>query len=378
MAGGGGSLAPRAGADLTLRMNAIHQLVSGFVRGDAISNEAMALRAIFRGWGAASEIYCEHRRTFPEHRADIRDLARAGTEIRPEDILILHLSVGSAANQRFADLRARRVLIYHNITPPHYFQGIREETARALALGREQMARLSGSADLVLADSAFNAGELAELGYPNPQVFPLVFDYGTWGRPRRPHRGRRSGAESGAPLRVLFVGRGVPNKRIEDLLATHYYLRRYHDPRAELKHVGSYNGLELYRGLLETRLRQWELKGVEFTGPVTQEALNQSYRDADVFLCLSEHEGFCAPLLEAMHHEVPVIAYAAAAVPETLDGAGVLVREKRFDLLAALIARVGRDPDLRAGLLAAQQARMDRYRHRDPDSELRALLQPLL
>ncbi len=368
----------RHGAPLTGRMNAIHQWVSGFVRGDAISNEAMALRAMFRSWGAASEIYCEHRRTFPEHRADIRDLARAGSEIRPDDIVILHLSVGSLANQRFAELRARRALIYHNITPPHYFKGIREETARALALGREQMARLSGAAELVLADSAFNAAELAELGYANPRVFPLVFDYAAWGRPPSNRGARRGRPRTGNPLRVLFVGRGVPNKRIEDLLATHYYLRRYHDPQAELKHVGSYNGLELYRGLLETRLRHWDLKGVEFTGPVIQAALNQAYRDADVFLCLSEHEGFCAPLLEAMHHEVPVVAFAAAAVPETLDGAGVLVREKRFDLLAAVVARVGRDPELREGILAAQRSRMDRYRGRNPESELRALLQPLL
>lgn len=359
-------------------MKAIHQIVSGFVRGDAISNEALALRDIFRGWGAPSEIYCEHRRVFNEHRKDIRDLARTTSEIRPDDIVILHLSVGSAANLRFAELKARRVILYHNITPPHYFRGIREETARALALGREQMARLKDAAEVVLADSSFNAGELSALGYSNPHVFPLVFDYRLLGEPRKTGRMSHEAARKGDPLRILFVGRGVPNKRIEDLMATLYYLRRYHDPAAELRHVGSYNGMELYRALLETRRRQWELKGVEFTGPVTQAVLNQSYRDADVFLCLSEHEGFCAPLLEAMHHDVPVIAFDAAAVPETLDGAGVLVREKRFDLLAALVNRVGRDATLREGIRAAQRARMERYRQRNPDSELRTLLAPLL
>ena len=359
-------------------MKAIHQIVSGFVRGDAISNEALALRAMFRGWGAPSEIYCEHRRVFPEHRNDVRDLARTASEVRPDDVVILHLSVGSAANLKFVELRARKALLYHNITPPHYFKGIREETARALALGREQMARLRDAAEVVLADSAFNAGELSELGYAHPRVFPLVFDFGLLGQPRKARSASHATARKGDPLRVLFVGRGVPNKRIEDLMATLYYLRRYHDPAAELRHVGSYNGLELYRALLETRRRQWELKGVELTGPVTQAVLNQSYREADVFLCLSEHEGFCAPLLEAMHHDVPVIAFHAAAVPETLDGAGVLIREKRFDLLAALVARVGRDPQLREGILAGQRARMERYRQRKPDAELRSLLAPLL
>ncbi len=356
-------------------MNAIHQLVAGYARGDAISHEARALRQIFRRWGARSEIYSEVRRILPELRNEARDVTQAAAEVTPDDVALLHLSIGSPVNAAFAGLPCRKALLYHNITPPEYFRGINEAIARTLAVGREQMRALAGAAGVNLAVSAFNARELEDAGYRDVRVFPFVCDRSEWDR--APDRAVLRAAEPGATT-VLFVGRGVPNKRIEDLLAAHYYLRTYVDPTARFVHVGSYAGTERYRALLDARVRELRLPGVVFAGSVPQAALNAYYRAASVFLCLSEHEGFCVPLFEAMHHGVPVVAHAAAAVPETLDGAGVLVREKRFDLIAELIGRLAHDDALRNAVVARQRERSARFFARDVEGELRGHLMGLL
>ena len=124
--------------------------------------------------------------------------------------------------------------------------------------------------------------------------------------------------------------------------------------------------------------RELQLKNVEWPGSVRQEELIAYYAVARAFLCLSDHEGFCIPLLEAMAHDVPVVAYAAGAVPETLDGAGVLVREKRFDLIAETLGRVAEDEPLRAAILQGQRQRLGRYENLDLAADLKRFLAPLM
>ena len=356
-------------------MPALHQFVAGFSQGDAISNEARTLRRLFRDWGYTSDIICEQQRTLPELRQEARDLAAALPTIRPEDIVLLHLSIGSPINEAFRLLRCRKALLYHNITPPEFFRDIHEPMAAQLAQGRAQVKALAGVAAVNLAVSAFNAMELEELGYAQVGVLPLVLDFAALRA--APHRGRLARYADGL-VNILFVGRGAPNKRLEDVLAAFYYFQKFVEPSSRLIHVGSYAGLENYQALLWTRIRQLQLTNVELTGSLPQAELNACYRSAHVFLCLSEHEGFCIPLIEAMVNEVPVLAYAAGAVPETLDGAGVLIKEKRFDLIAEMLGRLVHDATLRDAVLAKQRARLDLYEHRDLETELRAHLAPLI
>ena len=213
------------------------------------------------------------------------------------------------------------------------------------------------------------------MGHANPQVLPLVLDFSTLrAKPdRRILRQYRDGM-----VNVLFVGRCAPNKKIEDLLNAFYYFQRYVQPASRLIHVGSYAGMEQYHALLLTRMRELQLKNVDLVGSVRQDELNAYYEVARAFLCLSDHEGFCIPLLEAMTHDVPVVAYAAGAVPETLDGAGVLVREKRFDLIAETLGRVAEDEPLRIAILKGQRERLARYEKQDLAADLRRFLGPLL
>ena len=356
-------------------MRAIHQIVAGFASADAISNEVRVMRALFRSWGFESQVYSELKRISPELRGEARDLAASRGDFHPEDVVLLHLSIGSDVNDLFPTLPGRKALLYHNITPPDYFRGVQDQLAHTLARGRQQAKALAGSAEVVMACSRFNAEEILAMGHANPQVLPLLLDFSMLrAKPdRRILRQYRDGM-----VNLLFVGRCAPNKRIEDLLNAFYYFQRYVQPASRLIHVGSYAGMEQYHALLLTRSRELQLKNVELVGSVRQDELNAYYEVSRAFLCLSDHEGFCIPLIEAMTHDVPVVAYAAGAVSETLDGAGVLVREKRFDLIAETLGRVAEDEPLRAAILKGQRARLARYEKQDLAADLRRFLAPLL
>ena len=356
-------------------MRAIHQIVAGYANGDAISNEVRVMRALFKSWGYESHVYSEQKRILPELRGEARDLAASREDFRPDDVVLLHLSIGSDVNDIFPSLQGRKAILYHNITPPGYFRGVQEQTAHMLDRGRQQARALAGSAEVVMADSRFNAEEIAEMGHANPHVLPLVLDFATLrAKPdRRILRQYRDGM-----VNILFVGRCAPNKKIEDLLNAFYYFQRYVQPASRLIHVGSYAGMEQYHALLLTRSRELQLKNVDLVGSVRQDELNAYYEVSRAFLCLSDHEGFCIPLLEAMTHDLPVVAYAAGAVPETMDGAGVLVHEKRFDLIAEVLGRVAEDEPLRAAILKGQRDRLARYEKQDLAADLKRFLAPLL
>ena len=356
-------------------MRAIHQLVAGYANADAISNEVRVFRDLFRSWGCESHIYSEQKRILPELRGDALDLAARQGDFRAEDVVLLHLSIGSDVNDVFPVLPGRKAILYHNITPPEYFRGVQEQTAHLLARGRQQAKALAGSAEVVMADSRFNAEEIAEMGHVDPRVLPLVLDFSMLrAKPdRRILRQYRDGM-----VNLLFVGRCAPNKKIEDLLNAFYYFQRFVQPASRLIHVGSYAGMEQYHALLLTRARELQLKNVEMVGSVRQDELNAYYEVSRAFLCMSDHEGFCIPLLEAMTHDLPVVAFAAGAVPETLDGAGILVREKRYDLIAEVLGRATEDELLRAAILQGQRERLARYERQDLAADLKRFLAPLL
>ncbi|MBR0056372.1 MAG: glycosyltransferase [Kiritimatiellae bacterium] len=354
----------------------IHQIVAGYRKYDAISDVANLMRGVFRAWGCGSEIYCAAASVAPESRGAVRDLARLPGEVASGDVAILHLSIGCAANGVFAALKCRKVILYHNITPPEYFELTNRPTAATLVEGRRQMRALAGVADINAAVSAFNAAELTAAGYRDVKVLPLPIDLarfapGTFGPADAPFDRR------GGDLNVLFVGRFAPNKKIEDLVKVFYFLSKI-EPRARLFHIGAMVGMEAYSSIVTVYAEMLRLERVHFLDVVTQEALNAAYANADAFLCMSGHEGFCAPLVEAMVHGVPVFALATSAIPETLGGAGVLFgTPPDYPLIAETLAHVLNTPRLRASILRRQEERLAEIRSRDISSELSALLKPL-
>jgi glycosyltransferase involved in cell wall biosynthesis len=284
--------------------------------------------------------------------------------------------MGSPANEVFKKLTCRKAILYHNVTPPEYFELINKQIATNLRKGRQQVAELAGAAQVNLADSRFNADELEKLGYHNPKVLPLVLDFSMLTNTIDRHLKRKL---SDKRKNILFVGRCAPNKKLEDILRVFAIYHKTVEPNSRLVHVGSYSGTERYYSLLTAMAMDLQIKdAVTFAGSVTQPELNTYYATADAFLCMSEHEGFCIPLIESMLHQIPILAHASAAIPETLDGAGILMQKRDFSLAAELLGKLTSDNTLRDAVIKRQNRRLENYRSRDLPTELKQHLEPLL
>lgn len=357
-------------------MQTVHQLVAGFRFGDAISNAAIQMRKVFRGWGCRSDILSRKSSIASELRDEGRDIADAAPELGPDDVAVLHLSIGNPVNLAFRDLKCRKAIVYHNITPAKYFRLLNPLTAEDLDEGRRQLEMLAGAAELNLADSAYNASELTAAGYRDVKVLQLPIDIDSFLRGGVDEHTKR--LLGGGVYNVLFVGRWAPNKKIEDLLTVMYYLTKI-EPNVRFVHVGTEAGAETYYALVRAHGKALGLTNAMALRGVSQDALNTCYASAHAFLCMSEHEGFCAPLVEAMLHQVPVLSLGSSAIPETLGGAGVLFGQPPdFPLIAETVAEVLHNAKLREEIIARQNKRIEAFRNRDLDAEMRVLFAPLM
>jgi glycosyltransferase involved in cell wall biosynthesis len=329
---------------MTGQKRRILQMLPSLWRGDAIGNEVLAIHRALREQGYDTKIYyLQSDGSIPAEDAQpVSELP--GTS--PEDVILYHLSIGSALNDRIRTMPGHKVFRYHNITPAYFFRGYNPKMGNKCRLGLEEIKSLRDVPESVIAVSEFNKQDLISYGYKCPiSVCPIVIRWEDYAIPEGAGQSGFSGtpdaakAEPGrgknAAARILFVGRISPNKCHEDLIAaTAAYVAKY-DGNVTLRLVGSDAGNERYTAELK---RYAKLLGIAekviFTGPVGFAGIVEEYRAADLFLCLSEHEGFCVPLVEAMHFGVPIVAYDAAAVKETLGNAGILLTDKAPELVA--------------------------------------------
>jgi L-malate glycosyltransferase len=335
----------------------VNQWVPAAHKGDAIGDSARRVRSLLRRLGHESEIYA--LTVDDELRDDIRpfadDAARRG------DLTVFHFALPSPMTDAFARLPHGRVLQYHNVTPPQFFAPYDAGIFRLAALGRAELETLAGRTDAALGDSEYNRRELEALGFTNTGVFPIAVDFDRIrNAPRVPSLERVLGD---GLLNFLFVGRIAPNKCIEDhiKLAEHY--KRYIDTDYRFIFVGKTDGVPRYYATIRALVAEYEMPADRFifTGPVPDLDLATYYRMASVYISLSEHEGFCVPLLEAMAADVPVLAYAATAVPDTLGGAGVQFAPKDLEYAAELLGELAFNDDLRAQVIAGQRRRLDDF-----------------
>jgi glycosyltransferase involved in cell wall biosynthesis len=332
----------------------INQWVPAAHRGDAIGDSARKVRDILRRMGHAADLY-----------ALTIDADLAG-EVRPfsdpaadtGDVTIFHFALPSPMTAKFAALRGCRVLQYHNITPARFFAPYDPALFRLAALGRQELATLAGRVDLALGDSEYNRQELERLGFTRSGVMPIAVDFDRLiNAPRYPALEKT--LDDGL-ANILFVGRLAPNKRIEDhiRLAEHY--KRYVDSEYRFIFVGRTDSVPRYYSMVRALVVEYRMlpERFVFAGPVPDRELATYYRTASAYVSLSEHEGFCVPLLEAMAMDVPVLAYAAGAVPETMGGAGIVFSPKDLEYASELLGMLVYEEDVRAPILAGQRDRV--------------------
>ena len=338
-------------------MTAVHQFHPTLAPGDAMSDHVLALRARFQQWGYESEAYAvEVKPGLAVEGRSYRELFR---KVQPDDTLILHYSMGHEVFDELVKLPVRRVLIYHNVTPAEFFVGINPHAAAHARLGARQLARLAPSIDLAVGVSEFNRRELDAAGYEKTASVPILID---WSRLDVTPDPEVRALLAGIHTKLLFVGRISPNKRQDELIRMLAYYRRCIDPEALLVLVGSHRDQPQYYARLRALADAIGLGGaVRFTGPVSLPQLVGYYRAASCFISLSEHEGFGVPLLEAMHLGAPVVALDAAAVGETVGGAGVLLPQKDLAQAAEAAALVSEDLGWRAALIDAGHARVKAF-----------------
>jgi glycosyltransferase involved in cell wall biosynthesis len=358
-------------------VTALHQLLPSYARRDAIGSHAFRIQALLHRAGIASEVFATWRDDAPgpcQPPSALR--ARPGERT----VLLYHLSTGSDMATLAASRREPLVIDYHNISPHDVFGRWEPLVGPELAQGRQQLAQLAGRATLAVADSAYNAAECRDVGYPRSAVAPILLDVDGLVSEVDPAALQRLGDEraSHGGKDWLFVGRLAPHKAQHDVIKAFAAYRRAYDPHARLTFIGAASS-HAYQTTLEAYVTGLELDGaVRLRGSVSAGELAAHYATADVFTCLSDHEGFCVPLLEAMAHGLPIVAFAAAAVPETLGGAGLLLPRKDPATVAAACHRVATDRVLAERLAAAGRARLDRFSLASTETAMLDALRPVL
>lgn len=335
----------------------IYQLVAGASPGDAIYDHACVIQDTLRAWGYSSRIYAGH-----VHHSLARQIPHFNRcHPHAHDVVFFHYSIGSELSAFVRQLRCKVVLVYHNVTPPQYFAGISQELAQSTARGIAELTDFRDVAALALADSEFNRRDLLAAGFTQTGILPIALNEAQYAAVSS-HSLLEDRYRDGK-VNLLFVGRITPNKCQDDLIKVFYHYHRI-QPDSRLFLVGqSWDPAGRYLSWVQGLVSYLGLQDhVCFTGHVSFEDMVAYYRLANVFVSMSEHEGFCKPLLESMYFELPIVAYAAAAVPGTLGDAGVLVHQKDYPLIAELLDLLVRDPSLRAQLLAGQRRRFAGFR----------------
>jgi glycosyltransferase involved in cell wall biosynthesis len=338
----------------------IDQVIPSLASRDAIGVHTVNLRNGLRSAGIDSDIYYGSFTPDVEHEGrSVTELGRVGRQ----RWLLYQSSIGSPVYDILAAREEPKLVNYHNITPAPLLRDWEPNVGYEVALGRTQLARLAAMSQFAVADSAFNESELHALGYSETAVVPLLIDMH---RKSDEPDGRvmsalsdRKAKDGGADL--LFVGKISPHKAPHDLVKMLAVLRRLYDPTARLHLVGTPLG-ETYAPVLHEFIRELGLEdAVYFPGSVTGAELEAYYSAADVFVCASDHEGFCVPLAEAMGHGLPIVAYGVTAIPETVAGAGLILSDKSPGLFATAVHRVVDDATLRATLSAAGVSRAAQF-----------------
>ncbi len=338
----------------------IDQVIPSLASRDAIGGHVVQLRDLLRSRGFESDIF--YGNATPDRLDWGLPVSRIGDRPSAGRVLLYQLSIGSGVADIFRQRGERKFVNYHNITPADLLEAWVPAVGEEVRWGRAQLRDLAPVTEFAIADSVYNEKELQVAGYRSTTTVPLLVDLeGFAGSPDPVLAARLAGQKERGGADLLFVGKVSPHKGQHDLVKTLAAYRRLYDPNARLHLVGGAISEE-YQTALERFIAELGLTdAVEIAGSVTHEELIAYYAGADAFVCLSNHEGFCVPLIESMYHRLPIVAYTNTAVPETVQSAGLVLPNKEPVRVAAAIDRVVTDPALRSVLAQAASERVGAF-----------------
>ncbi len=335
----------------------VHQLLTSLTYGDAISDEAIAIKRFLEEEGIETFIFSHFY-----HPKTLRYLMRKENFfkiVEPEDIVIFHFSIFSPISRFYRGSNTKKILMYHNITPFHYFIDFQKELTKFTFQGRAELRDFVEITHLALGDSDYNRRELEECGYKRTSVLPIIRDFDAF------DNAKKTAIDylfSDGKTNILFVGRIIPNKCVHHLINVFSVYKKEFNPSSRLLIVGEYAGFERYYYSLLELVKAQKIEDVHFSGHVTFDELVSYYRISDMFVILSEHEGFCVPIIESFYMGIPVLAYSSTAIPETMNGAGILIEKKEPLLVAQIMDKVMKDQEYRKQIINNQRIAFEKYK----------------
>ncbi len=335
-----------------MRLRRVDQFAPTVAYGDAIGSDIFELQRLFWKRGVASDVFTD------EAKPGVEPFVRPWHELREPErdaVLLVHVSMGNTTLSEIAKLPRRKAVVYHNITPASFFEGLSDQLEQHSILGRDQLRELARTSELGIADSEFNRRELEEAGFDRTAVVPILTDPMAWEVTPDPKVAAELADERTS---VLVAGQILPQKAIHDVLDA-FARYRERDATARLYLVGSHGMSGPYLDRVREKIRDLGISdATRLTGSVPIEQYVAYFRGATVLLTLSDHEGFCVPLLEAMRSDLPIVANGAGAIPETLGDAGILLEDKSPDAVAAALERAVQNADRRADLIGRGRKRL--------------------
>lgn len=331
----------------------ILQLVPTLSYGDGVGNDVLAIHEILKKSEYQTHIYAENidKRISKKVVSPVKRMP----VLSEKDIIIYHLSNGCSLNDKLVEYKAKKIIRYHNITPPEFFSMYDGRNAVNCREGLSQMRGLRDIADYCLADSEYNKKDLIRAGYDcDIDVLPVVIPMKDY--EKEPDRAVKERYNDDF-VNVLFTGRIVPNKKQEDVINAFFHYQKYYNPKSRLFLVGTGQGTAYYESLCEY-VKKLGVQNVIFTGHISFGEMLAFYSIADLFLCMSEHEGFCIPLVEAMIFDIPIIAYQGTGVTETLKESGFPLFYKRPVEIAGIMNYIRTHDKIRDTLVKEQRVRL--------------------
>ncbi len=334
------------------------QVVPTLLYGDGVGNAVLALDAALKNKGYKTAIYAENISPKVE-RHIAKPIEKIG-DPNNEDILIYHFGCAFTWTKHLRDFKCKIIFAYHNITPPEFFKDYDIKVYADCKRGRQEISRLADIPDYCVTFSNFNKQDLLENGYKcKIDIVPALIQFSDYGKKCDAKFLEKLKADTAK--KIIFTGRVCPHKKFEDVIASFYDYQKFFNKNSKLYLVGKYDEYGKYYFKLKEFVETLKLKNVFFTGHISFSQILSYYKAADLFLCQSEHEGFCVPLVEAMLFDVPIVAYDSSAVGETLGDGGILLQEKDPLLTASVMAQILEDELLRKKISENQKRRLENF-----------------